>query len=496
MVGPDFIHQDFQRRLREIPAQGMGLSVDVYTPDLFELVHTLRERGHQPGYLEVFKAATTALTRVRQAMPDIPLAYHGEGLWITQPDVQTSPFFQLDVDEIITQLTSMQSLWLNHECAMKQLAGYSFGTYVPPLYTPLSAKVVADNIATVQQVMDRQSRRADGNAPLFLLEMPPLTYFSAGTIPIPEFFRLVTTSVPCGLVLDIGHLWTVYRYTAACRRISLERFVGQFLDEFPLERVVEIHIAGLACHESVGEPKRGEGLPEWIDAHAAPIPSILFTMLEQVLSHSNLVSLRAVALEVDTKPIEMIVEEYAEFVRRFLPLVQQAMARGNTVKKVRGPMPHQVSVQGPLCRSDRQQLRDDYVRYAQIISGQVAVTGPEWQEVAAEASGLTRYRTSYVPHEILHWGGDLAEMFPQTCRVLAERGIGLTEFVPFWFRSPRPLTHSYDFFLLKIERFFEFVTERLPEARVCVEQECEMLRLAYAQANEMEKPVMQMERTR
>jgi hypothetical protein len=87
-------------------------------------------------------------------------------------------------------------------------------------------------------------------------------------------------------------------------------------------------------------------------------------------------------------------------------------------------------------------------------------------------------------------------MFPQTCRVLAERGIGLTEFVPFWFRSPRPLTHSYDFFLLKIERFFEFVTERLPEARVCVEQECEMLRLAYAQANEMEKPVMQMERTR
>ena len=38
MVDLDFIHQDFQRRLREIPAQGMGLSVDVYTPDLFELV--------------------------------------------------------------------------------------------------------------------------------------------------------------------------------------------------------------------------------------------------------------------------------------------------------------------------------------------------------------------------------------------------------------------------------------------------------------------------
>jgi hypothetical protein len=101
MVDPDFIHQDFQRRLRKSRQQGMGLSVDVYTPDLFELVNRFREQGLQPGYLEVFKATTTALTRVRQAMPDIPLAYHGEGLWITQPDVQASPFFQQDVDEIV-----------------------------------------------------------------------------------------------------------------------------------------------------------------------------------------------------------------------------------------------------------------------------------------------------------------------------------------------------------------------------------------------------------
>jgi len=496
MVNSDFVQQDFQHRLMILPPQGIGLSVDVYSPDLFELVNTLRERGLQPGYLEVFKASTTALTAVRRAVPDMALAYHGEGLWITQPDVQESPFFQQDVGEMVTQLNSIQSLWLNHECATKQMAGYSFGTYVPPLYTQLSAEVVAANIATVQQAMDRQGRRADGTAPLFLLEMPPLTYFSAGTIPIPHFFRLVTALAPCGLVLDIGHLWTVYRYTAACRRISLDRFVQEFLDEFPLERVVEIHVAGLACHESVGEPKAGEELLEWIDAHAAPIPSILFTMLEQVLAHPNLVSLRAVALEVDTKPIEMIVEEYAAAVRRFSLLVQQTMSRGTGVEQLMGLRPRPASVEKPMCQSHRQQLRDDYARYAQIISGQAPVTGPEWQDVAAEATGVTRYRTSYVPHEILHWGGDLAEMFPQTCRTLAERGICLTEFVTFWFRSPRPLTRSYDFFLLKIERILEFVTERAPDVRGCVQQECDMLRQAYAQVNEVGEPVMEMERTR
>jgi uncharacterized protein len=492
MPDSKFVQQDFQRRLRNIPPLGMGLSVDVYSPNLFELVNKLRERGLQPDYLEVFKATTTALTAVRQAVPDMPLAYHGEGLWITQPDVQASPFFQQDVGETVAQLNSIQSLWLNHECAMKQMAGYSFGTYVPPLYTRLSAEVVAENITTVQQAMDRQGRREDGTAPLFLLEMPPLTYFSAGTIPIPHFFRLITALVPCGLVLDIGHLWTAYRYTAASRRISLERFVGAFLDEFPLERVVEIHVAGLACHESAGEPKGGEGLPEWIDAHAAPIPSVLFAMLEQVLAHSNLVSLRAVALEVDTKPIEIIVEEYAEAVRCFSLFVQQTMARGTVVEPM-GLQPCSASVREPVCQSDRQQLRDDYARYAQIISGQAPMTGLEWEEVASEATGVTRYRESYLPHEILHWGGDLEEMFPQTCRALAERGIFLTEFVTFWFRSPRPLTHSYDFFLLKIERFLEFVTECAPDARVCVQQECDMLRLAYAQANEVGGPVMEME---
>jgi hypothetical protein len=219
-------------------------------------------------------------------------------------------------------------------------------------------------------------------------------------------------------------------------------------------------------------------------------------MLEQVLAHPNLVSLRGMALEVDTKSIEMIVEEYAETVRRFSFLVQQVIDRGRTIEQSTERTSRPATVQGPVCQFDRLQLRDDYARYAQIISGQIPITGPEWQDMAIEATGLTRYRTSYLPHEILHWGGDLAEMFPQTCRVLAERGIRLTEFVAFWFRSPRPLTHSYDFFLLKIERFLEFVTERTPDARVCAEQESEMLRLAYAQANEVAEPVMAEERTR
>ncbi len=81
-------------------------------------------------------------------------AYHGEGLWITQPDFSKPPHLHGDLDDVISQLHILKSPWLNHECATKQMAGYSFGTYLPPLYTVESAKVVADNIEIVQAKMD------------------------------------------------------------------------------------------------------------------------------------------------------------------------------------------------------------------------------------------------------------------------------------------------------------------------------------------------------
>jgi hypothetical protein len=53
MVDPDFVQQEFQRHLKEIHLRGMGLSVDVYSPDLFELVNKLRPVDHSAGRASV-----------------------------------------------------------------------------------------------------------------------------------------------------------------------------------------------------------------------------------------------------------------------------------------------------------------------------------------------------------------------------------------------------------------------------------------------------------
>ena len=99
-----------------------------------------------------------------------------------------------------------------------------------------------------------------------------------------------------------------------------------------------------------------------------------------------------------------------------------------------------------------------------------------------EPGNLGLYRRVYLPHEILTWGGDVRQMFPDTCRQLVDRGIDVSMFVDFWFRQPCVLDESYDFFRLKLDRFPEFVRDVLPEAAATAAGEAEELRNAYASA--------------
>jgi hypothetical protein len=251
-----------------------------------------------------------------------------------------------------------------------------------------------------------------------------------------------------------------------------------------MERVVEIHVAGLATRDANNPHEVNSELPEWLDAHAAAIPPVLFEMLEQVLGHRSLTNLRGVALEVDTKSIDLIVGEFAQVSRRFGPLIQEAMSRVTRVSLLSERSSNGGHASTAVSQLDQQQLCDDYGRYAEIVSGLAAPSGDEWNVVALDREGLERYRTSYLPHEILQWGGALTGMFPESCRALRQHGIELEAFVGFWFREARPVTQVYDFFLLKIERFVEFVREMAPDMRACAEQEAEQLRAAYAEANE------------
>lgn len=481
------VEKEFSRRLEQVPAHGMGLSVDIYSPDLISLLGALRHCQATPAYLEIFRAAPAALAAVRRQVQSSLLAYHGEGLWLTQPETLDSPSFAQEVCEVAGHLQTLDSAWLNHECATKYIAGYSYGTYLPPLYTESSASVVAENVLLIQDLLDRHCRLKNGASPLVLLEMPPLTYFVAGTLAIPTFFCLITQWAPCGLVLDVGHLWTVFRYSGAWRTTTLAQFVDNFLRQFPMDRIVEIHVAGLAIHESsvagcsqLVDREESNVLPAWTDAHAAPIPPVLFEILDRVLSHPRLTGLRGLALEVDTKPIPLIVEEFVRFSARYGSVLAPMKKEGEVTQENE----YELLPRAPLSDLVKHELEAAYERYARVAAGRSEPEGPEWSLPAACADELDTYRSTYLPYEILSWGGQVDAMFPQSCRRLEKRGVPLSRFVPFWFRRPRTLSGSYDFFLVKIDRFVEFVLEEAPDLAAVVEQEANELRRAYDHANE------------
>ena len=488
MAVSDPVQGEFSRRLEQIPVHGLGLSVDVYSPDLISLLGALRQRQVFPAYFEIFRAAPAALAAVRRQVSDSLLTYHGEGLWLTQPETTADPLFAREVRDVAGHLRTLDSAWLNHECAAKYIAGYSYGTYLPPLYTESSAAVVAENTRRMQELLDRHCRLANGGTPLVLLEMAPLTYFVAGTMTIPTFFRRVTQKAACGLVLDIGHLWTVFRYSGLWRTVSLSQFVEEFLDEFPLDRVVEIHVAGLAVHESslpahsgLAQSKANDVPPAWIDAHAAPIPPVLFEMLDKVLSHPRLTGLRGLALEVDTKATLLIVDEFARFSDRYAWVVSRMKEVGKVAHEG-GYRPHPRTA---LPASVTYALEAAYDRYARVVAGRAEPEGPEWNHPAACADELETYRSVYLPYEILFWGGEVETMFPKTCIQLDAQGVPLSRFVPFWFCKPRPVSGPYDFFLVKILRFVEFVREEAPDSVGIAEREADELRQAYDLANEL-----------
>lgn len=476
------VDQSFYGRIEHVPRHGLGLSVDVYSPAIADVLKGLQAAGLSCDYWELFRASTSVLTRVRRLLPGVSLEYHAEGLWLTQPYLDRIMPFADELRVATDHLNVLGSTWMNHECASKQMGGYTFGTYLPPLLTTESAEVTAQNARYVQRALD-ESCSGGSAPPLLLLEVPPLTYFQYGTLSVPVFFQMLTAHAPCGLVLDVGHIWTIYRYAGYWRSQSLEHFLSEFLDSFPLDRVVEIHMAGLGEHPRIRREvyEDQESLPLWIDSHEARIPDTLWMMLHQILAHPGLRHLRGIALEVDGKSVPIIVEEF----RRFHRLYGQWKGSGAGMMSEateRGAFPGTGQVGSAVPPSIIDRAVRGYSEYSQVILGKTSLAhnAPQMWPGAV----LHAYR-DYLREEIMEWGGRMEDMFPETCRALEAEGFPLGKFVEFWFQDPGwGEQEPYDFFLFKIRRYLAFVERTCPVALPRAWHEASQLRASYRLATE------------
>ena len=144
--------------------------------------------------------------------------------------------------------------WSSHD-------GVYFNDLLPLPYTPQTLARVAEHIDTVQMTLRRQ----------MLLENPS-TYVGIveSTIPEVEFLAEVSRRTGCGLLLDVNNVF-----------VSSTNFgtsPQDYLDEFPFERVKEIHLGG--HYRDIDDA----GAPLLIDAHAAPVAQPVWELYAGVIA--------------------------------------------------------------------------------------------------------------------------------------------------------------------------------------------------------------------
>jgi len=422
-----------------------GLSTDLYFPLLADLVSHLE--SSPPGYLEIFRGRTVDLREARRTLPpSLPLTYHGDCLWYTQPDYPRDPAFREEERRALRHMEALESPWMIHECAQKAMEGFSFGLYAPPLLTNHGAMAAREGALALSNALGGR---------LLLVETPPFPPHPAGEMDLAIFLRLLTSGTPLGIGLDLGHCLT---YLAASGRpFDIENTV-EWLEGFPLDRVIEIHVGGMRF-QKIDEK-------DWpIDDHASPLPNILFNLLGEVLSRLPLPALQGVALEVDNKSAELAADEF----RRFREIVGEHSRRGGSSLPINGPVERLPPTYAP------EEAKDGYRRLAMDLSGGLA--SPYARHLYAE--------------EIWSFGGAMPDLFPETLTILSNTGIDARRsFIDFFNRAPHPNKPERDFLEVKIHRAGEWIDnlaasggEALSHARETLCREAELLLAAQTYYN-------------
>jgi uncharacterized protein (UPF0276 family) len=142
------------------------------------------------------------------------------------------------------------------QCLHTEDGRFNLNYVFPPLYT--------------EEFLDRFTRNANAlkarlDQPLVMENIPGFFDVAASQIPEPAWLRRFFTATETGFLLDLPHVWLEAHY----RSVTPE----MWLAEFPLEHVVEIHVAGVEEDADLKGP--------WI-APTEPSEEMLGFMVEAV----------------------------------------------------------------------------------------------------------------------------------------------------------------------------------------------------------------------
>jgi uncharacterized protein (UPF0276 family) len=164
------------------------------------------------------------------------------------------------------------SAWTSEHLSILEVRGVRHnqpcGFLMPPLQTDTQVELAANNIR----------RRAAAVSRPFAFETG-VNYFVPRDCEMPDgdFFAAIAEAADCGILLDLTNLWINDRNGRAK--------IGDVLATIPLERVWEVHLAGMTF-----------AYGHWLDAHSGGIDPDLAEIAEEFIA--SLPNLGAIVFEI------------------------------------------------------------------------------------------------------------------------------------------------------------------------------------------------------
>ena len=188
---------------------------------------------------------------------DYPLSIHGVGLSIgAAHPLDRDHLARLErlVERYQPSLFSEHLAWSSHQDVF-------LNDLLPMPYNEETLARVSEHIDEVQQALGMR-----------LLLENPATYvrFESSSMTEIEFLRALVRRTGCGLLLDVNNV-----YVCA---INHGFDPMSYINEFPIEHVGEVHLAGFA------EDRDSDGGRLLIDAHGQPVADIVWALYQRVLA--------------------------------------------------------------------------------------------------------------------------------------------------------------------------------------------------------------------
>lgn len=281
---------------RGLPWMGLGLSSNLSARNrphpyrLLEIAPGAFDYVEYSAPLDLDEARRSAslFATLWERRDEVPVLFHPVHLNLYGPALEAPRA----LEALARHLEAVGAPWVSNDVGWWHVEERFFPGHLY-LAPPLSRAGLEDCVAHVAHVQ--------AHLPVPLLIENPAIIARRGPLHVLEFMAELHARTGAELLLDLGHLLS---HQLAC---GLPLDAG--LRDFPLERVVEIHLAG-------GVVTARGGRQVYVDDHPQPVREELFALLEVLVPACP--RLRAVTYEADGHP-EAIALPTLERLRRLVP---------------------------------------------------------------------------------------------------------------------------------------------------------------------------------